>query len=135
LKWSYTRENGVRSAFRLLLSTHTLRLKIVHRGNRCVSSAISERLPTEMFTPRRAERRCSVSRSRNNPDRDFSAKPPNGKIDAGPAENLFASPVIGYSKLVDDSQIRLRVGEIIARAMSRRTNPRARAGRFKTKAK
>jgi hypothetical protein len=58
-----------------------------------------------------------------NPDRDFSAGPPDGKSDADIAEGLFASLVIGYGKLIEDSQIRFRIGEIIARAMSRRTRP------------
>jgi hypothetical protein len=72
----------------------------------------------------------------NNPDRDFSPIPSDDKIDADIAKNLFGSLDIGYSKLIEDSQVRLRIGEIIARAMSGRTRlPRRRAGRFGTKRK
>ena len=55
----------------------------------------------------------------NNPDRDFSANPSNDQIDPDIDENLFTSLVVGYSQLIDDSRVRFRIGEIIARAMSR----------------
>jgi hypothetical protein len=57
----------------------------------------------------------------NNPDRDFSAGQNEGDIHVDIAENLFESLVVGYSQLTDDSRVRFRIGEIIARAMSRRT--------------
>jgi hypothetical protein len=53
----------------------------------------------------------------DNPDRDFSANPSNDKIDTGIDENLFTSLVAGYSELIDDSQVRFRVAEIIDKAM------------------
>src|ERR1700722_19253855 len=34
-------------------------------------------------------------------------------------DNLFTSLIVGYSQLIDDSRVRLRIGEIIARAMCR----------------
>jgi len=55
----------------------------------------------------------------NNPDRDFSANPCNDKIDTNIDENLFTSLVAGYSELIDDSEVRFRIGEIINRAQSK----------------
>jgi hypothetical protein len=54
----------------------------------------------------------------DNPDRDFSAGECGNDIEDEVAENLFASLVAGYSKLIDDSQVIFRIGEIIRRAMS-----------------
>jgi hypothetical protein len=62
-----------------------------------------------------------VARLPNNPDCDFSASLSNDKIDADIEENLFTSLVVGYSQLIDDSQVQFRIGEIIARAMSQPT--------------
>jgi hypothetical protein len=53
----------------------------------------------------------------NNPDRDFSTGQNEEDIHADIAENLFESLVVGYSQLIDDSGVRFRIGEIIARAM------------------
>jgi len=50
-------------------------------------------------------------------DNLFSANPSNDKIDTSIDENLFTSLVVGYSKLIDDSRVRFRIGEIINRAM------------------
>jgi hypothetical protein len=65
--------------------------------------------------------RCPVPRLPNNPDRDFSASLSNDKIDADIEEDLFTSLVVGYSQFIDDSRVRFRIGEIIARAMSQPT--------------
>jgi hypothetical protein len=65
--------------------------------------------------------RCPVPRLPNNPDCDFSASLSNDKIDADIEENLFTSLVVGYSQLIDDSQVQFRIGEIVARAMSQPT--------------
>jgi hypothetical protein len=54
----------------------------------------------------------------DNPDRSFSATPSNNKIDNSIDENLFTSLVVGYSELIDDSRVRLRLAEIINRAIS-----------------
>jgi len=68
-----------------------------------------------------------MPRSLGNPDRDFLASQSKDDIDADIAGNLFASLVVGYSQLIDDSQVRFRVGEIIAQATSRPTKaPRIR---------
>jgi hypothetical protein len=58
-----------------------------------------------------------MPRSPNNPDRDFSVNLSNENIDADIEENL----VIGYGQLIDDSQVRFRIGEIITQAMSQPT--------------
>ena len=60
----------------------------------------------------------------DNPDRDFSA----GECRDDIAENLFASLVAGYSQLIDDLQVRFRIGEIIGRAMSKPTRLPRRKG-------
>ena len=57
----------------------------------------------------------------DNPDRDFSAGECGDDIEGDIAENLFVSLVAGYSQLIDDTQVQFRIGEIIARAMSRPT--------------
>jgi hypothetical protein len=62
---------------------------------------------------------CPVPRLPNNPDCDFLANPSNDRIDADIEENLFTSLIVGYSQLIDDSRVRFRIGEIIARAMLR----------------
>jgi hypothetical protein len=56
----------------------------------------------------------------NNTDRDFFTGYGDG-IDDDIAENLFTSLVVGYSQLIDDSQVRFRIGEIIARTASQPT--------------
>jgi hypothetical protein len=53
-----------------------------------------------------------------NPDCNFSASQSADDIGADIPENLFASLIVGYSQLLDDSQVRFRIGEIIAQAMS-----------------
>jgi hypothetical protein len=68
------------------------------------------------------KRRCPVPRLTNNPDRDFSTGQNEDDIHADIAENLFESLVVGYSQLIDDSGVRFRIGEIIARGMNRRGN-------------
>ncbi len=55
----------------------------------------------------------------DNPDRDFSVGDECG--DDIEDENLFTSLIAGYSQLIDDPRVRFRIGEIIARAMSRPT--------------
>jgi hypothetical protein len=67
-----------------------------------------------------------MPRSLGNPDRDFLASQSKDDIDADIAGNLFASLVVGYSQLIDDSQIRFRVGKIIAQATNHQ--PRRHAG-------
>ena len=54
----------------------------------------------------------------NNPDCDFSASQSADDIGADIPENLFASLIVGYSQLLEDLQVRFRIGEIIAQAMS-----------------
>jgi hypothetical protein len=56
----------------------------------------------------------------DNPDRDFSAGC-GDDIHEDIAENLFMSLVVGYSQLIHDSQVRFRIGEMIARAASQPT--------------
>ena len=75
----------------------------------------------KLFTPWGQKWRCPVPRLPNNPDRDFSAGQNEDDIHADIAENLFESLVVGYGQLIDDSRVRFRIAEIIARAMSRRT--------------
>jgi hypothetical protein len=58
-----------------------------------------------------------------NPDRDFSTGQNEDGIHADIAENLFESLVVGYSQLIDDSRVRFRIGEIIARAIADEPNP------------
>jgi len=67
------------------------------------------------------KRRCPVPRLPNNPDRDFSASQNEDDTHTDIAENLFESLVVEYGQLMDDSRIRFRIRQIIARAMSRRT--------------
>jgi len=63
---------------------------------------------------------AKMSRLPDNPDRDFSAGC-RDDIHDHIADNLFESLIVGYSQLLDDSRVRFRIGEIIARAMSRPT--------------
>jgi hypothetical protein len=56
----------------------------------------------------------------DNPDRDFSAGCGDDIYD-DTAENLFTSLVVGYSQLIHDSQVRFRIGEIVAQAASQPT--------------
>ena len=60
----------------------------------------------------------------DNPDRHFSAEECRDNIENDIAENLFVSLVAGYGQLMDDS--RIRIGEIIAQAMSEPTRPPSR---------
>jgi hypothetical protein len=61
----------------------------------------------------------------HNPNRDFSASPRDEKFDADVAE-LFAStpPVVG--EFFADPIAGMRIGTLIARAMSRPTRPQRR---------
>jgi hypothetical protein len=54
-------------------------------------------------------------------DRYFPAEECRDNIENSVAENLFESPVAGYSQLMDDSWVRFRIGEIIAQALSQPT--------------
>jgi hypothetical protein len=58
----------------------------------------------------------------DNPDRHFLAEECRDNIE-NDIGNLFESLVAGYGQLMDDSQVRFRIGEIIAQAMSQPTGP------------
>jgi hypothetical protein len=59
-----------------------------------------------------------VPRLPNNPDRDFSANASNEKFAADIAE-LFASEPPGVDEAFADSNVRMRIGNLIAQAMDR----------------
>jgi hypothetical protein len=67
-------------------------------------------------------RRCAMPRLPDNPDRHFSAGDCRDNIE-NDIGNLFESLVAGYGRLLDDSQVRFRIGEIIDQAMSQPTRP------------
>jgi hypothetical protein len=85
------------------------------------ASLIGEQHGGQNVIPLMRARRCAMPRLPDNPDRDISAGECGDDIKDDIAENLFVSLVAGYSQLVDDSRVRFRIGEIIARAMSRPT--------------
>ena len=59
-----------------------------------------------------------MSRSTNNPDRDFSAGPFEGELNDDTAKRLFASRPLSLIELSFDSIVRMRIGKVIARAVS-----------------
>jgi hypothetical protein len=59
-----------------------------------------------------------MSRSSNTPDRDFSAGSFEDKLDEGTAKRLFASRPLGLMELSFDPIVRMRVGKLIALAVS-----------------
>ena len=67
-----------------------------------------------------------MSRSTNNPDRDFSAGPFEGELDEGTAKRLFASRPLSVIELSFDPIVRMRVGKLIALAVSTTTRLRRR---------
>jgi hypothetical protein len=61
----------------------------------------------------------------NNPDWDYSAGASDEKLAADIAE-LFAARPLGVDEAFADSSLRMRIGNLIAQAMDRRTKPHRR---------
>ena len=80
-------------------------------------------VPRNRFNPRGEKRQWPMPRLSYNPDADFSTGASDEKLAVDIAE-LFAARPLGVDEAFADSSVQMRIGNLIAQAMDRRTKPR-----------